>query len=59
MVDLGGHETIYVDLYYTANQKTRQPTCHFGGEVKHEYFVPESVVPDRQTLSDVPLCRVG
>ena len=23
-----------------------QPTCHFGGEVKHKNFMPESIVPN-------------
>ena len=43
-VGLVGHEAIYADLYYPTNQKIREPTYHFGGEVEHENFVPESIV---------------
>ena len=32
-VDLGGEEAVDIDLYDTANQKVREPTCHFGGKV--------------------------
>ena len=24
----------------------REPTCHFSGKVKHENFIPESIVPN-------------
>ena len=43
-VDLGGEETVDVDLYDTANQKVREPTCHFGGKVQLKYFILESIV---------------
>ena len=42
----GWTRTINVDLDYTANKKIREPTCHFGGKVYLEYFVPESIVPN-------------
>ena len=45
-VDLVGHETIYADLYYPTKQKIREPTCHFGGKVEHENFIPESIEPN-------------
>ena len=32
-VDLGREETVDVDLYDTANQKVREPMCHFGEKV--------------------------
>ena len=32
-VDLVGEKVVYVDLYEPANQKVREPTCHFGGKV--------------------------
>ena len=32
-VDLVGEEIVYVDLYGPANQKVREPTCHFCGKV--------------------------
>ena len=32
-VDLIGEETVDADLYDTANQKVRDPICHFGGKV--------------------------
>ena len=31
-VDLGREQTVDVDLYDTANQKVREPTCHFAGK---------------------------
>ena len=32
-VDLAREEIVYVDLYEHANQKVREPTCHFSGEI--------------------------
>ena len=32
-VDLAGEEAVYVDLYESANQKVREPTCHCSGEI--------------------------
>ena len=31
--DLAGEEAVYVDLNKSANQKVREPKCHFSGEV--------------------------
>ena len=31
-VDLVGEKTIHIDLDEPANQKVREPTCHFSGE---------------------------
>ena len=39
-----GKEAIRVDLDNWANEKIRDPTCHFGGKVKQEGFIPESIV---------------
>ena len=41
-----GKETIHVYLNNTVNWKIREPTCHFNGKVKHENFIPGSIVSD-------------
>ena len=33
VVDLAGEKTVHVDLNEPANQKVREPTCHFSGKV--------------------------
>ena len=32
-VDLVGEKTVHVDLNEPANQKVREPMCHFSGKV--------------------------
>ena len=32
-VDLAGEEVVNADLNEPANQKVREPTCHFSGKV--------------------------
>ena len=39
-----GKETIHVDL--NTSLENREPTSHFGGKVKHENCIPESIMPN-------------
>ena len=55
--DFVGKKTVHVDLNNSANQKIREPTCHFSGKVKHENFISESIVPNIvESFSDVKEC---